>query len=304
MRGGRWCAGHVASLAGALLACAKTDVALPVSMAIDSAFTVEGHPIPPAALNRYIAERLGFTSRGGAMQCAYLPLGQDSTLVYVNSLCLELMAQDDSVVTGSGRGGPIALRVGIEGDSVRVRSHQVPIDGGGHLASMRGIFPARIVDRIVASDISLDTLAAFLRARAATVAASRRCYVGNGSILGRAPGSPAPGPATLEGWLELHGPITDSGRVRLIDSDGRSLDASRRGLGADSVSIVAFNDLLRVELRVSASDSDSTLRGKALATSDAAESRDTAGRSGPFRREWRLVARRRPCEHLPQTVTR
>jgi len=150
----------------------------------------------------------------------------------------------------------------------------------------------------------LDTLAAFLRARAATVAASRRCYVGNGSILGRAPGTPAPGPATLEGWLELHGPITDSGRVRLIDSDGRSLDASRRGLGADSVSIVAFNDLLRVELRVSASDSDSTLRGKALATSDAAESRDTAGRSGPFRREWRLVARRRPCEHLPQTVTR
>src|SRR5215204_6485967 len=158
MSRGRWCAGHVASLAGALLACAKTDVALPVSMAIDSAFTVEGHPIPPAVVNGYIAERLGFTSRGGAMQCAYLPLGQDSTLVYVNSLCLELVSQDDSVVTGSGRGGPVALLVGVTGDSVRVESHQVPTDGGGYLTSVRRIFPARIVDRIVAGDTPVGGL--------------------------------------------------------------------------------------------------------------------------------------------------
>jgi len=275
-------------------------------MAIDSAFAVDGHPIPPAALNRYIAERLGFTSRGGATQCAYLPLGQDSTLVYVNSLCLELVSEDDSIVTGSGGGGPVALRVGIEGDSVRVRSHQVPVDGGGYLPSVQRIFPARIVDRIVANArpvAPLDTLAVFLRARATPLSSSRRCYVGNGSILGRAPGSPAPGPAALQGWLELYGPIgTDSGRARLIDSDGRSLDASRRRLGADSMSIVAFNDFLRVELRVSASDS--TLRGTALATSDAAETRDTAGRSRRFRREWKLVARRRPCDHLPQRITR
>jgi hypothetical protein len=86
------------------------------------------------------------------MQCAYLPLGQDSTSIYLNSLCLELVPDGDSSATGSGRGGPVALRIGVENDSVRVRSHQVPVDGGGHLASVRRILPAGIVDRIEASN--------------------------------------------------------------------------------------------------------------------------------------------------------
>ena len=289
-------------LVGAIAGCGTNDVIPAPSTAVDSAFTIDGRQIVPSSLNEYIASHLGFSSRGGAPQCAYLPLGQDSTLLFLNSLCLELIAEGDSVAVGSGRGGPVALHVGVEGDSVRVRSHETPVDGGDYRASVRRIFPARIAERIL-SDTALDTLSQFLRARALSQGDSRRCYAGEGSILGRAPGSPAPGPAGLRSWIVIHGAArAESGGAQLTDSDGRSLDATWRRLAHDSVLVVGFNDFVRIELRVVAQDS--AVVGSARATSDAALSRDSGGRSTPFRREWRVAARRRPCDGVPERAPR
>jgi hypothetical protein len=118
--------------------------------AIDSPFTVAGRTLAPARVNAYLAERLGFTSRGGVMRCAYRPLGQEGARVFVETLCLELVREADTLAQGSGRGGPVALRVAAEGDSVRVVSHEVPMDGGGYAASVRRIFPRDVAERIFA----------------------------------------------------------------------------------------------------------------------------------------------------------
>ncbi len=117
---------------------------------VDSTLTVAGRTVSPALINRYVAQRLGFTSRGGQMRCAYTPLGVDGDRLFVSTLCLELFRDGDSLATGSGRGGPVALRVAAEGDSVRVVSHEVPMDGGGHAESIRRIFPPGVVERIFA----------------------------------------------------------------------------------------------------------------------------------------------------------
>jgi hypothetical protein len=291
---------------GAMAACGRAAIAPPPSTAVDSTFTLDGRQIAPSVLNRYIAEHLGFTSRGGQVDCAYLPLGQDSTRIYLNSLCLEFVPDADSFAVGSGRGSPVALRVGVEGDSVRVRSHETPVDGGGYLASVRRIFPPRLFDRITEGNSPTnrsDTLAAFLRSRAVSRLGSRRCYVGDGSILGRAPASLAPGPMGLKGWIEMYSPRSgEGGDVRLIDSDNRSLSATWRRLSADSVIVTGFNDFIRIELRVMVLES--ALSGIARATSDAAQTRDSAGRATPFRRAWKLVTQQQPCDRLPREIAR
>jgi hypothetical protein len=129
---------------------ATDATSVPSASAIDSAFAVAGRRIPPAAINAYVAGRLGFTSRGGEMRCAYTPLGAAGDRVFVNTLCLELVRDGDSLAAGSGRGGPVALRVAADGDSLRFLSHEVPADGGGHAASIRRIFPPDVVDRLFA----------------------------------------------------------------------------------------------------------------------------------------------------------
>jgi hypothetical protein len=117
---------------------------------IDSAFTVAGRRVPAALLNEYVARRLGFTSRGGEMRCAYAPLGAEGDRVFVSTACLEFVRDGDSLAVSSGRGGPVALRIAARGDSVWVVSHEVPADGGGHAASIRRIFPPDVVRRIFA----------------------------------------------------------------------------------------------------------------------------------------------------------
>ena len=155
----------------AAAACAGGGEAPTASTAVDSAFTVGGRPVPPALLNGYVARHEGFTSRGGAMRCAYTPLGQEDDRLFVYTLCLELVREGDSLAAGSGRGGPVALRVVREGDSVRVASHEVPADGGGQAASIRRIFPGPVAQQIFAPAAfhiaRVDTLQAHLRAEAA-----------------------------------------------------------------------------------------------------------------------------------------
>jgi len=66
----------------------------------------------------------------------------------------------------------------------------------------------------------------------------------------------------------------------------------------DTIAMVAFDDFLRVEMRLAVSDSLAT--GVARARSDAALERDSIGKQVEFRREWGVTARRAPCGSGPR----
>jgi hypothetical protein len=140
-------------LVAAAVECARPEAdasRAPTPSSVDSALTVLGRRVPPALLNRYVAGKVGFTSRGGEMRCAYVLLGVTGDRVFVNTLCLELVRDGDSLAAGSGRAGPVALRFAFERDSVRIVSHEVPADGNRHAASIRRIFPPEVAERIFA----------------------------------------------------------------------------------------------------------------------------------------------------------
>jgi hypothetical protein len=143
---------------------------------------------------------------------------------------------------------------------------------------------ARLIDVISKSDTS--------------VTATVYCFVTPGSVLARKPGTVAPGPADLVGWLQLDRPPgARNGNARLIDSDGRNLGATWERLDFDSIAVVGFDDFLRVRMRLSVTDSLAS--GSATAASDAATERDGAGRPVPFKRAWRVQARRATCDSVP-----
>jgi hypothetical protein len=157
-------------------ACGTQDQSTPLSSgtplaSIDSVLTIAGRRVPPALLNRYVAEQEGFTSRGGRMRCAYVPLAVADDRVFLNTLCLELVHDGDSLTVGSGRGSAIALRIGVQGDSVRVISHETPGDGNRHMPDIRRIFPPDVVERILepvhANNARVGMLEAYLRGDAA-----------------------------------------------------------------------------------------------------------------------------------------
>ncbi len=135
----------------------------------------------------------------------------------------------------------------------------------------------------------------------ASVAA--RCY--------RSPQSVLLGPITPKsrnngkgpGWIRMEGfPAAGSGGGNLIDESRAGLGASwRRGFG-DSVSITAFDDFLRVELRLIVSDTAAI--GSALARSDADLEPDSTGKLQDFRREWDFRAVIAPCDSMPLHWTR
>ncbi len=138
---------------------------------IDSTLTIAGRRVPPAILNRYVADNEGFTSHNGEMRCAYVPLGVEQDRVFLNTLCLELIDAGDSLVTGAGRGMPLALRIAVDSHTVRVASHEAPEDGDRYLPSLRRIFPPAIVERIIEPgpehNVRVGMLEAYLRGDAA-----------------------------------------------------------------------------------------------------------------------------------------
>jgi hypothetical protein len=124
-----------------------------------------------------------------------------------------------------------------------------------------------------------------------------RCYRSSQSVL--------LGPITANsrqnaqgpGWIRIEGFGADSGAAELVDTNRVRLGGSwRRGSG-DSVSMVAADNFLRVELRLTVTDSAAI--GTALARSDADVEPDSAGQLRDFRREWVLRAVRAPCDSMP-----
>lgn len=133
---------------------------------------------------------------------------------------------------------------------------------------------------------------------------SSTCYVAAESMLGRDAATP-PGftstqpaiPDSLRGWLRLDRTAeSDSGAAWLTDSDQSAMPGAWRRAG-DSLLILAFNDFLRIELHVAVTPTQ--LRGRGLATSDAAQDRASDGRLLNYRRNWVLQAEASDCAAMP-----
>src|SRR2546423_2861496 len=81
---------------------------------INDPFTVSGARVEPDSLNAYLAAHRGFTSRGGEMRCAYRPLGQSGTRVFVWAVCSEFLAIDNHLVDGSAMSLPAAFAIEVD----------------------------------------------------------------------------------------------------------------------------------------------------------------------------------------------
>jgi len=126
------------------------------------------------------------------------------------------------------------------------------------------------------------------------------CYVANRSVLARAPGTPAAGPANLRGWIRLDAfSAGDSAPARLIDSDGFAIDARWRRV-ADSIVVTGANDFVTIEMRLRVTDSVAT--GSMRASSDAALERDSGGKLLEFRRNATIRLVQAACDSTPTPV--
>ncbi|HEU4562872.1 MAG TPA: hypothetical protein VFS20_33890 [Longimicrobium sp.] len=119
----------------------------PVEEPVNAPLHVGSHVIPAEEVRAYLAEHVGFTSRGGTVFCSYAVVGQEGHRVFVDAVCEELVAGLDSLESGSGTGVPVALEV----DTVpapRIRAHRRPGDGNRYARDLRAIFPQSVLRRI------------------------------------------------------------------------------------------------------------------------------------------------------------
>ena len=132
-----------ATLALTAAACTtvKRDPAL-----VNAPFSIKGVTVPPESLNAYLVEKHGFTSGGGAMRCAYTPLGQSGTRLFVWSLCMERGQPNGATSpdSGSAMSVPAAFTIQVNGTRTQVVGVELPEDGSGYEESLERIFPASV----------------------------------------------------------------------------------------------------------------------------------------------------------------
>jgi hypothetical protein len=147
-------------------------------IAINQPFTVNGVVVEPDSINTYLAAHRGFTSRGGEMRCAYSPLGQQGTRVFIWAVCNEILAVDGRLVDGSGMARPAAFEIEVDSTGARIVGVEVPEDGNRFSPSIRRIFPERIWPQI---------FEATSRGRQRGVALAKHLRAEAGARLGAAP---------------------------------------------------------------------------------------------------------------------
>ena len=128
----------------ALTGCGRAGGDGAAPEAVNAPLRVGSQVIPAERVRAYLADAIGFTSRGGALSCSYAVLGQEGDRVYLDTLCEELVAGPDSLETGSGIGMPVALEI----DTVptpRIRAHRRPGDGNRYARDLRAIFPEDVL---------------------------------------------------------------------------------------------------------------------------------------------------------------
>lgn len=132
----------------ALCACGRARVdGADAEEAINAPLRVGSHVVAPEAVRAYLAEHVGFTSRGGTVFCSYAVVGQEGDRAFVDAACEELVAGRDSLESGSGTGVPVALEV----DTIpvpRIRAHRRPGDGNRYARDLREIFPEPALRRL------------------------------------------------------------------------------------------------------------------------------------------------------------
>ena len=136
----------VLALLLALCGCGRARVDGPEE-AVNAPLRVGSHVVPAEAVRAYLAEHVGFTSRGGTVYCSYAVVGQEGGRVFVDAACEELVAGRDSLESGSGTGVPVALEVDTA-PAPRIRAHRRPGDGNRYARDLRAIFPAPVLRRI------------------------------------------------------------------------------------------------------------------------------------------------------------
>lgn len=100
------------------------------------------------------------------------------------------------------------------------------------------------------------------------------------------------------GWIRIDGGLgADSGAAGLRDANSKTMAGQWRRVTGDSVAVTAFDDFLRVELRLVVSDTMAS--GIGSSRSDAALERDSAGTMQELRRSWVLAAPAAPCDSMP-----
>ena len=123
------------------------------------------------------------------------------------------------------------------------------------------------------------------------------CFISPTSVLLGPPtsgGQQGQGP----GWIRIDGGLSaDSGTASLRDADSTAMLATWRRAPGDSIDVLAFDDFLRVELRLAVTDE--LAKGRGSSHSDAALERDSAGTMQELRRSWVLSAPAVTCDSLP-----
>lgn len=169
----------LAALAAAVAAgCgAPADGELPP--AVEAPVAVGADTLNPGRIRAYLEDALGFTSRGGRMFCSYEVLGRAGDRVFLGTVCEELLPEGDSLGSGSGRGGPVALVVDTAARPARITGHLVPGDGGLYRRDVERIFPPEVRRRIDGrTEEHAERVAAMRRA----VREAARAFYGAGSV--------------------------------------------------------------------------------------------------------------------------
>lgn len=159
-------------------------------------------------------------------------------------------------------------------------------DAKARLGTAAGMRKSIVIDRFTVHRNLSDAVNSARLIEVGHDVSPMECFSTPQSILARQPGSVASGPPGLTGGIRLA--RSEAAESRLVDSDGRSLGATWRTIAGDSIVIVGRDDFLQVEIRVARTGRG--LAGIAVAHSDAAVERDSAGRATAFRRQWALEA--------------
>jgi hypothetical protein len=173
-------------------------------------------------------------------------------------------------------------------------------------APSEGVHATIVIERFTihrggSDEVNSASFVRLVRGGPTSASLAAHCYRSSHSVLFGPPtrsGQQGKGP----GWLRFEGVSeADSGWGGLVDANRSGLGASWRRTSGDSVSVVAMDDFLRVQLRLAVSDSAAV--GPAHAHSDAAAEPDASGRLRDLRRDWVLTASRAPCDSMPARWT-
>lgn len=167
--GGRW-TGRARGAIGVFLswtllsACEETPPPGPGQALVNPPIVVGSDTLPAEEIRSFLAAELGFTSRGGEVFCSYTALGREGNRVFLATMCEEFVQRADSLESGSGRGGPVALVLDTLAEPIRILAHHAPGDGDRYLRDIREIFPEPIQRRILTGAAEHDLRAVALRA--------------------------------------------------------------------------------------------------------------------------------------------